>query len=140
MTPWFVRFTKLFSWTGYKAMKLKLIRVDATDHGMFGHLSCDSNPFNCLTLERHDVYIPVGSYRVTLYNSPHNKRVVPLLHDVPGRDMIEIHIGNWETDSKGCILVGMSRDGNTGLSRSKEAFEGLMKVLEGCDDIWLKVV
>ncbi len=50
--------------------------------------------------------IPYGDYEVELYNSPRFKRVVPLLKNVPGFEMIEMHMGNSSTDSEGCILVG----------------------------------
>lgn len=129
-----------WSWilpTGYKQMKLFLTRLDATDHGIFGHLTCDGDPFNCVTLERHDISIPVGTYKVTLYQSP-TKGLVPLLHDVPNREMIEIHWGNYETDSLGCILVGMERDGFA-IDSSKSAFQSLMNVLNGCDDISITI-
>ena len=123
--------TWFFNWTGYKQMKLTLIRVDVTDHGIFGHLSCDGDPFNCLTLERHDIDIPCGTYRVTLYNSPEHG-VVPLLNDVPNRSMIEMHEGNFEENSKGCILVGKDRTtimGKDAISNSKDTLKELMTVL-----------
>lgn len=66
----------------------------------------------CCTLElpwldnQHEIScIPKGSYRVTRYNSP-SKGEVFLLHDVPGRSMVEIHSGNTVDDIKGCIAVG----------------------------------
>ncbi len=124
--------------TGYKQMKLTLTRLDVTDKGIFGHLVCDGDTFNCVTLERHDIHIPEGVYKVTLYNSPDHGCIVPLLNDVPGRSFIEIHWGNYERDSKGCILVGMQRDGFA-IDASKSAFQSLMNVLNGCNDIQLTV-
>lgn len=107
-------------------MKIKIVRLDSTDYGVFGHLETEG--FDCVTLERHDTLIPVGTYKVTMYDSPHNKRVVPLVH-VPGRDYIEIHIANWETQLQGCIAVGECREGK-GVSHSKDAFLSLMSALE----------
>jgi hypothetical protein len=127
----------LFKWSGYKQMKLTIVRVDITDHGIFGHLSCDGNPFNCLTLEHHDIDIPEGTYKVTIYKSPEHG-LIPLLNGVPGRNMIEIHEGNWEANSKGCILVGKDRtmiNNKEGINQSKDTLKGLMSVLNGCDDI-----
>jgi len=115
-------------------MKLTIVRIDVTDHGVFGHLSCEGDPFNCLTLENHLLNIPSGTYKVTLYDSPEWGYKVPILHDVPGREFIEIHKGNWETNSKGCILVGMERDGFA-IDSSGSAFQSLMNVLKDCDDI-----
>lgn len=120
-------------WTGYKQMQICITRLDATDYGIFGKLKC--NGFECVTLERHDIAIPEGTYPVTLYASPsHGNKVVPLLHNVPNRDFIEIHSGNWETDSKGCILVGMERDGKS-IGFSQIAFEHLMDALKGQENI-----
>lgn len=123
--------------TGYKQIKLTLVRVDVNDYGIFGHLTCDSDSFNCLTLENNELNIPEGTYKAELYQSP-KFGLVPLLKDVPGRFYIEIHKGNLEKDSTGCILVGMGRKGHV-LSESKSAFDGLMKVLVGCDDITVKI-
>ncbi|MDE2233673.1 MAG: hypothetical protein KGJ90_06250 [Patescibacteria group bacterium] len=49
--------------------------------------------------------IPKGSYQVTRYNSP-SKGEDFLLHDVPDRSMIELHVGNTVDNTEGCILVG----------------------------------
>ena len=129
-------------WTGYRQMKLTLIRVDSTDKGIFGHLTCDSDPFNCVTLERHDIDIPYGTYKVTLYQSPEHG-LIPLLNDVPGRSMIEIHEGNWEYNSKGCILVGECRDAldKTMIDNSKATLKNLMAVLTAkkYDDISITI-
>lgn len=125
--------------TGYKQMKIFIKRLEGTDHGIFGHLTMDGSGFNCVTLERHDIYIPEGTYKVTLYKSPkHKGELVPLLHDVPRRSFIEIHPGNWETDSEGCILVGADRSG-WALEHSKVAFNDLMQQLQGCDDITITI-
>ena len=107
--------------TGYTL--IKLTRLDTTDHGIFGHLEMDG--FDCVTLERHDIAIPTGSYRVTLYDSPRLGRKVPLLHDVPGRTLIEIHPGNYEHDSEGCILVGENRTGFA-IEHSRDTFAQMM--------------
>ena len=108
-------------------MKLKLTRLETTDYGVFGHLEVDG--FDCGTLERDDKLIPTGVYKITMYDSPHNRCVVPLLH-VPGREMIEIHVANWETQLEGCIAVGKKRE-NRGITESRKAFNELMAVLKG---------
>ena len=127
-----------FFWTGYKQVKITIKRLDVTDKGIFGHLSTD-NGFDCVTLERHDIAIPVGTYKAILYNSPdHNNQLVPLLQNVPGRSFIEIHWGNWEKDSKGCILVGTTRDGDA-IDASITAFNALMLKLHDTDDITVTI-
>lgn len=112
-------------------MEIRLTRLDATDHGIFGHLVIPDQ-FNCVTLERHDIGIPKGTYPIKLYTSPVHG-LIPLLYNVPGRDMIEIHEGNFEHDSKGCILVGKTRTiimGEEAISASKDTLTQLLKSLE----------
>ncbi len=50
--------------------------------------------------------IPKGVYEVILNYSPKFKRVLPLLLNVPGRDSIRVHRGNYPKDTQGCILLG----------------------------------
>lgn len=133
---WSFGWTWRFFFTGYKQVKITLKRLDTTDKGIFGHLTTD-NGFDCVTLERHDLFIPEGTYKVSMYDSP-TKGLVPLLQNVPGRDMIEIHKGNWETASKGCILVGMKRDGFS-IDDSSAAFTGLMQALNKANDIQIQI-
>lgn len=53
--------------------------------------------------------IPVGAYRCTFKN--HEKLGdIYVVEDVPGRSAIYLHIGNYVTDSHGCVLVGLGRD------------------------------
>lgn len=112
-------------------MKLTLTRLDVTDHGIFGHLEIEGSPFNCVTLERHDIAIPVGTYPIELYDSPEHG-IVPLLRDVPNRTFIELHEGNWEFNSKGCILVGEKRNDfdKTMILNSKPTLHLLVSLLK----------
>ena len=50
--------------------------------------------------------IKEGTYAVT------DLRDRLVLHSVPGRSGIQIHVGNTIKDSVGCILVGLSRNGD----------------------------
>ena len=79
--------------------------------------------YQCVTLELPRIKIPYqinahsvdcileGDYPATHYYSP-LKGLVFLLHNVPGRDAVEVHIGNYvaglKIDSQGCILPGSS--------------------------------
>lgn len=102
--------------------------------------------FECYTLEpRKDqsqgkpYCIPVGIYSVVLQQSPHFGFVTPHLLDVFGFDEIEIHPGNYPSDTHGCTLVGKSRlpnvtDPETKLKgwavyQSRIAFTALMEKL-----------
>lgn len=124
--------------TGYKQVKLTVVRVDVNDNGIFGHLTTDNGPFNCVTLENHQLCIPEGIYPVFLYDSPRFGYKVPMLKGVPGREAIEMHPGNKETDSHGCILVGTAREGNY-ITESKKAFNSLMEILKDCNDIQIHI-
>lgn len=126
---------KRFYWTGYSQMKLTLTRLDVNDRGIFGKLECLD--FSCVTLERHDIAVPTGTYKITLYESPKHG-LVPLLNDVKGRTMIEIHEGNFEYDSKGCILVGERRVGNT-IENSKKTLAKLVALFKGKEESWITI-
>lgn len=135
-------------------MILELRRDAGTADRTFGTLWIEGVKF-CDTLEparqaldplEDFPAIPSGRYRVTIYYSLRHKSMVPLLHDVPGRTYIEIHIGNVvggeHTDSRGCILVGESRLGDA-LLHSRDAFNALMPklapVLAAQQDVWIDV-
>lgn len=100
--------------------------------------------FSCKTIElpdngnQHNVScIPAGNYNVVKFNSP-NKGKVFFLENVPGRDAIEIHAGNYVSgnhiDSKGCILVGsafddINEDGFIDIIESRKTLNRLMMIL-----------
>ncbi len=52
--------------------------------------------------------IPSGVYEFIMSYSPHFKRVLPLLLNVPNFTSIEIHNGTTDVDTRGCILVGVN--------------------------------
>lgn len=54
--------------------------------------------------------IPEGRYEVVLSYSPHFKKILPELLDVPMFKDIRIHAGNDKEDTKGCILVGENKE------------------------------
>lgn len=72
----------------------------------------DDMPINLVSLElpwldnqKKISCIPEGTYKCTLFQSP-SKGLVYLLHDVPNRDMIEIHVANYTSDLLGCLGMG----------------------------------
>jgi len=76
--------------------------------------------------------IPNGEYSVIPYNSP-SKGLVYLLEDVENRSMIEIHVGNYNSDILGCILVGdnfayINNDSEADVTNSKTTFDKLKTV------------
>lgn len=81
----------------------------------------------CFTLEPK-VPIEAGTYELTIYPSPHFNRLMPLVNGVPGHTGVEIHWGNWATNTEDCTLVG-SVVGQDFVGHSVEEF----------DDIFLKI-
>jgi Family of unknown function (DUF5675) len=77
--------------------------------------------------------IPAGSYRVILAPSPRFSMVVPHVLDVPGRDYILIHPGNFPKDTEGCILVG-EQPLKDAIGSSRLAFQELMLLLQSESD------
>jgi hypothetical protein len=73
--------------------------------------------------------IPAGDYAFEITYSKRFQRDVPRLIDVPGFTYIEIHPGNTDADTAGCILVGQWLGGEQ-IANSRKAFEALMDVLE----------
>lgn len=127
-------FTFRFKQTGY--MLIRLQRLEVTDYGVFGHLTCGE--FDCVTLERDDTLIPCGTYKVTRYHSLTLNREVLLLHDVPNRTFIEIHNANWENQLKGCIAVGKRRNGKA-IENSVVTLEALLKALQGAVEMEITI-
>lgn len=85
----------------------------------------DASDDDALANAKGKTCIPFGRYELVLYNSARNKRLVPLLLEVPGRSMIEIHILNTAEDTEGCIGVGLNRSAGR-ITRSREAFDQFM--------------
>ena len=129
-------------------MKMTLQRQTETPLSTSGEITVDGL-FMAWSLERpqprypSDYHcIPAGTYRITLYPSPHFGRLIPLLNDVPGRSTIEIHWANKPTDLKGCIGVGTMRSADA-IWNSREKFDEIWPLIqasvntqEGC---WIEV-
>jgi len=105
--------------------------------------------FECVTIELPKVFVPYpeNAQNVTcipegIYPVERITRLAKgecfLVKDVPGRTMIEIHIGNFaagkKVDTEGCILPGMrfvdiNLDGNLDVVESSVAMEKLLAIL-----------
>lgn len=57
----------------------------------------------------HQTAIPYGTFKVVVNYSPHFKRELPRLLDVPYFEGILIHNGNDQNSSSGCIIVGENK-------------------------------
>lgn len=113
-------------------MELELYRDPTKDGFTLGSLSINGI-FECWSLElpltgEGPVAIPALIYPVTLGWSAHFQRIVPHITNVPGRDEIEIHWGNYVTQTKGCVLVGEHKD-KAMILDSRLAFDALFDKL-----------
>jgi hypothetical protein len=78
--------------------------------------------------------IPAGTYSAHVrYDHPDAWRIE--LDNVPGREHVEIHVGNYVFDSEGCILVGASlkADDLCVVLDSKTAYNSLRMLFYGSD-------
>lgn len=139
-------------------MDVTLTRTVKSVDGIFGMIQTKDKLFSCLTLEHAyedddgELYtkVPPGIYKCTRYDSPEHGYEVFLVNGVPkfhDKDVtfIEFHIGNYNEDSKGCILVGRALGWRLGakqrmLTYSAQAFADFMKTQKKCDSFMLTVV
>ena len=90
--------------TSEKAVPGKLYRTSHYVNKRTGFL-VERLHYICDTLENADYLIPALIYKVSVTQSPRFKRLLPILHQVPGRSGIRFHRGTKPEHSKGCILV-----------------------------------
>ena len=117
-------------------MELQVLRKDSTNISTIGCFFV-GNSFLCYTLELpwgdganvHKVNcILPGTYQVIEDYSPHFKQNMPHILNVPGRDEIRIHFGNYPRDTEGCVLLGLSK-GQDFIGQSISAFANFMSIL-----------
>jgi hypothetical protein len=70
--------------------------------------------------------IPERTYQCKIAYSPIHGYDVYWILNVPNRSAVEIHIGNFAKDTKGCILLGTTRAHDC-ILRSKIAFNKFME-------------
>lgn len=96
-----------------------------TKNGTLSRIYFDDMQF--AGLEPYDYIVPEGNYLLTLthsprfsakypYNKVHNG-LVPLIRGISGHSGIRIHVGNYASDTEGCLLIGNS----VGLSMIKDS-------------------
>lgn len=66
-----------------------------------------------------------------LWSEKHQRKLWHIL--VPGRDNIEVHIGNFPKDTDGCVLCGtaIAGDSVTGSHGAFDKFELMLKPFQG---------
>jgi hypothetical protein len=120
---------------------VKMNRHSREEDGIFSTIVLNGM-FVCLALENDEHMIQAGIYRCTRDFTGRHKWW--RLEDRNGRTLIEIHIGNTEDASKGCILFGStlaSLNGKKALLRSGDALEVFLESLEdlGYEDFDLQI-
>lgn len=120
-------------------MNLSVIRDKFTPQSTTSQVAIDG-VFQCYGLEpRADkshgkpYCIPAGTYQVLIEMSPRFGFETPHVQDVPGFTEIEIHLGNYPTDTEGCLVVGESRDVDF-VGGSAVAFAALMAKLKTAEN------
>jgi len=96
-------------------MELELLRVENTKDHTIGVLRIKNTQIEIArTMEnawkdnaRNISCIPQGVYKVVRHTSPKYGNCF-MVSNVPNRDYILIHAGNYNTDTEGCILLGES--------------------------------
>lgn len=118
-----------------KLINLLLIRDTFSKESVIGELFlngeriCDTLENPWLDNERNLSCIPEGNYpvRIRLPRESATRNYIHLLvKEVPDRDWILFHRGNYPSDTQGCILVGLGSKQNF-VSNSVLAMDLLMK-------------
>lgn len=124
-------------------MQIMVDRYLSTNEATLSKVSIDG-VFQCYGLEDEfravkvpgETRIPAGNYKITLkswggfherYKANRRFRAfhegMLWVRDVPNFDGILIHVGNFERDTAGCLLLGMGRDETSmTLSNSTQAY------------------
>lgn len=128
-----------------KKMNCTLTRLEYRADGVFSRLDLeDGTPF-CVGLEHSYDLVPkvsVGTYTCRRRASPRFGYDVFEITNVPGHTFIEIHIGNFNEDSEGCVLIGeeiyLARTCQM-ITNSRETFDQFMALQEGVAEFLLIV-
>ena len=129
-------------------MKIVIERFASEAKQTRGHFRATGKTegFNGVTLElpwlenQKDVScIPAGSYKFELYNSVKFGQCFHVL-EVPGRDAILTHAGNYNSDTHGCILPGagfadLNQDGIQDITSSRATMEKLLALWDGSGEL-----
>jgi Family of unknown function (DUF5675) len=130
---------------------MRLVRDNYRPDGVFSHLLADDGTVLASTLE-HSYQQPNGSWLAKIVPgtytcqrrlSPHFGFDVFQVMNVPNCDFIEIHPGNFDKNSEGCILLGeavlIQPSGAWMITNSRATFDKFMGGLAGTDTFTLVV-
>jgi hypothetical protein len=128
-------------------MILKLIRYSFLEDrtlGIITGIKDRKTPFYTLELpdrnnERNISCIPEGKYQCVRHWSTKFPYLHLLIMNVPNRDGILIHAGNYPKNTTGCILLGQSINNEGDLVNSRKAIDEFMELIKAADEIILEV-
>lgn len=132
-------------------MDLVLARSSKRPDGIFSQLLTSEEHEVCMTLEHsYDGEPKLGPGRYVCERGTHQlKSGHPFetfeITGVPGHSGMLFHPGNYNDDSKGCVLTGDAIAENAAthdemLTNSRVAFARFMKLQEGVNEFWLTVI
>lgn len=110
------------------------------EKGIIGYMYINDLPV-CYTLElpwldnkKQISAVPIGFYNTLIrYDKKDQWRIQ--LKNVIDRNGVQVHVGNYTTEIKGCILVGLEVDAsNFSISKSKKAYSILKQLFYGSEN------
>ena len=134
---------------------MKLVRTAFRADGVFGRLYNDNGVPLCYCLEHAFEQddgswlpkLPIGTYNCVLGQHQLEGMVHPFqtyeITNVPGHTNILLHMGNFNRDSDGCVLLGQAivtqADGSQMITNSVHTFTDWMNGLSGAPSFTLVV-
>jgi hypothetical protein len=130
-------------------VNLKLTRNSYTPDGIFGTLTDENGNRVAMTLEHaypllttFEAKIPSGTY-ICVRGEHELHNTVPFntfeITGVAGHSNLLFHVGNFNRDSEGCVLIGEEK-GLSMLVGSKRAFADFMTLQDGLQTFTLEVM
>lgn len=119
-------------------MSIEVVRIENKPNCTIGDMGVDNASLGVKTLElawRNNAAnisrIPAGTY-TTILRYDHDDKWRLELNGVPGHNHIQIHVGNWPSDTEGCILVGLTANACS-VQNSAEAYKKLKRAFYGSE-------
>jgi hypothetical protein len=122
---------------------MRLLRTDYLATGIFGLLLSENTAYSWYTLEHayddgqggFKPKVPGGVYTCQRGSHQLLGMAFPFetfeITNVPGHTNILFHVGNTNSDSAGCVLLGAARQADIGILESRVAFQMFLDTLEG---------
>lgn len=130
-------------------MNLTLIRTDKKESGIYGKLLNPSSSIIAVTLEHAypvdtgwEPKIPIGGYSCVRGQHQLHSMAAPFetfeITKVPGHTNCLIHMGNFDRQSEGCVLVGKAILSDM-ITHSLDTFNAFMALQDGINEFNLTI-